>query len=73
MDVSGLKSSWHGSVFCFWTGLRHAQEWILPTVMENYIGESLHKQEFSIDYPSPRWRFPMIPPKKLIFRWCSLH
>jgi hypothetical protein len=61
------------SVFCFWTGLIHAQEWILPTMMENYIGESLHKQEFSIDYPSPRWSFPMIPPKKVFFRWCSLH
>jgi hypothetical protein len=52
MDVSGLKYFWHGKCFCFWTGLKHAQEWILPTIMENYIGESLHKQEFSIDYPS---------------------
>jgi hypothetical protein len=33
--------------------------------MENYIGESLHKQEFSIDYPSPGWSFPVISPKKV--------
>ncbi len=51
----------------------HDQEWILPTIMENYIGESLHKQEFSIDYPSPRWSFPVIPPKNVFFRWCSFH
>ncbi len=73
MDVSGLKSSWHGSVSCFWTGSIHAQEWILLAILENYIGESLHKQEFSIDYLSPRWSFPMIPPKKVFFRWCSFH
>jgi hypothetical protein len=63
MDVSGLPGM--ESVSCFWTGSKHAQEWILPTIMENYIEESLHKQEFSIDYPSQRWSFPMIPPKKV--------
>ncbi len=41
--------------------------------MENYFVESLHKQEFSIDYPSPRWSFPVIPPKKVFFRRCSSH
>ncbi len=61
------------SVSCFWTGSIHAQEWILPTIMENHIGESLHKQEFSIDYPSPRWSFPVIPPKNVFFHWCSFH
>ncbi len=41
--------------------------------MENYIGESLHKQEFSIDDPSPTWSFPVISPKNVFFRWCSFH
>jgi hypothetical protein len=48
-------------------------KWIIPTVMENFIGESLHKHEFSIDYSSPRWSFPMIPPKKVFFLWYSFH
>jgi hypothetical protein len=49
MDVSGLKSSWHGkSVSCFWKGSIHAQKWILPTVMENYIGESFTNRTFPL-------------------------
>ncbi len=59
------------SVSCFWTGLRHAQEWIFPMRMENSIEEPFHKQEFSVDYHSTSWRFPLIPPKNVFFRWCS--
>jgi hypothetical protein len=31
--------------------------------MEYSIGEPFHKEEFSDGYPSPTWRFPLIPPE----------
>ncbi len=73
MDVSGLKSSWHGKCFLLLERVNTCSRMDSSKYNGKLHWKSLHKQEFSIDYPSPRWSFPMIPPKKVFFHWCSLH
>ncbi len=72
-DVSGLKSSWHEKCFLLLDRVNTCSRMDSSNHNGKLHWKILTQTGIFHDYPSPRWSFPMIPPKKVFFRWCSLH